>query len=173
MDASQATVMVMNEPLPKHVMEQALAELRAVWTRQIAGKGAVCPCCNRFGKRYRRSINRTMAKCVAWLAAQRGDSDGWVDVPRVAPRWLVRSNQLPTMRWWGLVERIDPEAPGVNHSGMWRCTAAGRQFAMGILAVPKYVTTYNGEPLAFSEHKVFLAECGGPFDFAEIMKDAA
>jgi hypothetical protein len=102
-----------------------LAQLRSDWDRTKSGDGGHCPVCDRWGKIYPRGINRTMARSLIWLAAKSGDGN-WVDVPNTAPAWILRSNQLPTLRWWDMVERNDTEkSPENKHSGMWRVTAFG------------------------------------------------
>ena len=145
-----------------------LAELRAIWRRAIEDEGGHCPCCDRWGKVYPRSLNETMARSMVWLAhhSQHGD---WVDVPRKAPRWLVRSNQLPTLRWWGLVERLASEDAAKKHSGLWRATSKGILFAQDRLRVPKKVYTYNAEVEGFSTETVSIRNCIESFDYSAVM----
>lgn len=150
----------------------SLADARNDWQAAIRDKGAICPCCDRFGKVYPRSINRTMARSLVWLA-HHSRAGEWVDVPSTAPRWLVRSNQLASLRWWGLVERAHP-MPGedAKHSGQWRATAKGQQFAARQIAVPERVFTYGGEPTGFSDKLVHIDHSLPNFSYAEVMGHA-
>lgn len=153
-----------------------LTRARSKWADTIKGDGGKCPCCDRWGKIYARSINATMARSLIWLAGR--EKHGiWVDVANDAPRWLVRSNQLPTLRWWGLVERAPNDDPHKKHSGMWRATTKGRQFVHGMIQVPQKVFTYDGEPADWSDDLRFIADCfKDRFDYeavmAEIYKEA-
>lgn len=155
--------------------EDFLAQQRESWQRTIAGKGGTCPCCERFGKIYKRSINTTMAYSLSWLVfTAPKDKLGWTDVPRFGPRMVVRSNQLPTLRWWGLVERNDEAAKvlDLKHVGLWRPTIKGVRFSNNQMAVPKYVFHYNDEVIRFSEEVMHIAGCGGRFSYSATMAPA-
>lgn len=136
--------------------------------------GVICPCCNRFTKVYKRRMNATMVRSLIWLVKASDEWREWVDVPNAAPKWILRSNQLPTLRWWGLVERLTKEAAKANnmtkHSGFWRPTQKGIDFANSNTLVPEFVLTLNGEPQNFVGPEVTVAEClGTKFNYAEIM----
>ncbi len=140
-----------------------LDQAKAAWAVVIKGKGGHCPCCNRWGKIYPRSINTTMAKGLVWLAAQPTNDEGYVYVAGNAPTWLLRSNQLSTLKWWGLITRPVSSDPALKHSGHWRVTRKGHAFARNRVAVPKKVFTYDGEPVDFSDETVFIEECFGEY----------
>ncbi len=118
----------------------------------VVEDGAACPCCGRWGKVYKRLINRTMGQALLWLVKAAGQGRTWVDVPETGPKWLLRSNQLSILRWWGLVERRHPDLHGrdVKYRGYWRSTRKGVNFAMGKIKVPRAVFTWDGEPICFS-----------------------
>jgi hypothetical protein len=152
--------------------DQVLNQLKSDWQDVIEHDGGHCPVCNRWGKIYGRNINRTMTISLIWLASAETDQEGWVDVPTKAPRWLVRSNQLPTLKWWGLVERKPNDKDSTNkHSGMWKVTERGARFVDGKIAVPKRAFTYNDEVLGFEDNLVLIHECfRNQFDYEEIMR---
>ena len=85
---------------------EALKQLRDQWRVVIEGDGGHCPCCDRWGKIYRRGLNSSMARSLIWLVQQPDRGDGWVHVPDNAPAWLLRSNQLGTLHLWGLLEYV-------------------------------------------------------------------
>ena len=136
--------------------------------------GARCPCCDKYVRRYRRKFNSSMARSLIWLVRewQSGrHTAGWIDVPNSAPRWLLRTNQLPTVRWWGLIERSsdDPNA-AIKHSGYWRPTPMGELFAEHRITVPKTAVTYNGEVVSFEGGSCWIDEClGVKFNYSELM----
>ena len=144
-----------------------LQELRDLWDLTKSGDGGHCPVCDRWGKIYPRGINNTMARSLIWLAS-RGDE--WVDVPNVGPIWVLRSNQLPRLRWWDMVERNDSEKSDENkHSGMWRATAFGKLFAQNKITAPSKVFTYNGEVVGRSDDMVSITTCFKlEFDYQEV-----
>ena len=141
-------------------MDSMLTRLRTVWRGVIESSGGHCPVCDRWGKIYARPINRTMARSLIWLCYANADKEGWVDVPTLAPRWVVQSNQLPTLRWWGLVERKGNEGETkTKHSGLWRPTAAGLDFVHHGTKVPKQVFTYNDTVQGNSTETVAIKDC--------------
>lgn len=137
-----------------------IEKLRAIWRGTIESSGGHCPTCDRWGKVYSRPINRTMARALVWLAYAKPDAEGWVNVPADAPRWLVQSNQLPTLRWWGLVERKGNEGETkTKHSGLWRVTAAGLDFTHHGVRIPKNVFTYNDTVQGYGTETVTIKDC--------------
>ena len=147
-------------------------QLRQKWRHSIEHDGGLCPVCDRWGRIYARGINKTMAQSLMWLCQAVKDKDGWVDVPANAPRWLVRSNQLATLRWWSLVERRGNDDPKNKHSGMWRATKLGVDFAHGVKQIPDKVYTYNGEVEVVSQNLIYIAECFKEyFDYEKMMNE--
>ena len=145
-----------------------LNDARDLWSEIILDKGAKCPCCDRWGKIYRRKINLSMCRSLSWLAAQ-DPIDDWIDVPNRAPKWLLRTNQLATLRWWDLVERrLLVKDSKKKHSGEWRATDKGREFLAGG-KIPEAVSTYDGEVVGISEELTTLNEVHNRFDYQEIM----
>jgi len=134
--------------------------------------GVRCPCCDQYARRYRRNFNSTMARSLLWLVKSwlHREDGKWIDVPRNAPRWLVRSNQLPTVRWWGLVERPPSDDPKRKHSGLWQPTPSGVAFAQGTLLIPAKAVTYRGIVEGFEGQEITVKQAlGKHFDYAEIM----
>lgn len=151
-----------------------LQEMRNAWRETIEHEGGHCPVCDRWGKVYARPINRTMARALLWLCRAESEKEGWVDVPAAAPRWLVRSNQLPTLRWWNLVERKEHEEDEKKYSGFWKPTRLGLDFVEGLAEVPKKVYTYKGEVEGFSDEKVKFRDCFQDlFDYEATMSEMA
>jgi len=148
-----------------------LEKLRAIWRGTIESSGGHCPTCDRWGKVYSRPINRTMAKALIWLAYAKPNAEGWVDVPVTAPRWVVQSNQLPTLRWWGLIERRDNEGKTkTKHSGLWRLTPAGLDFVHRGVRIPKNVFTYNDAVRGYGTETVTIKDCfADNFDYNAAM----
>lgn len=138
---------------------------------EFAIAGGVCPYCHRFAKIYGRPLNRTMVRSLAWLA--QAEDRAWVDVPNTAPKWLVRTNQLASCRWWGLVERRPNTGPtrdaSRKHLGYWRATTLGRQFVQGLADVPKTAWTYDGEVVWMDTTRVVVTDIIKGFDYREVM----
>lgn len=140
--------------------------------------GTDCPCCGRFAKVYARKINNNMARTMIWMCRVLSDMGAlfdrnvFLDVPKIAPRWVVRTNQFPALRWWGLMERLDSKDDQKRkHIGMWRPTRNGIQFAHGELTVDEKVYTLFGRVIGFGGKKVSIEDCfGRDFDYSEVMR---
>lgn len=140
-------------------------------------EGKRCPCCGRWGKIDGRRINVTMARGLIWLVRTwskgTGLRGGWVHVPSTGPRWLTKSNQHPTLRWWGLVERKPSDDPKQKSQGMWRPTSLGFKFANGRVFVPSTVYTYDNRVLGYSRDRWSVWDAlGEQFDYERAMLPA-
>jgi hypothetical protein len=105
--------------------------------------GVYCPCCNKFVKAYRRKLNATMAAALVWLVKHL-ESTGLpvAHIPTSAPRSIVRSNQLSTLKHWGLVESVrvpSPDGQATPESGGWRPTELGIAFAQNKATISSHV----------------------------------
>jgi hypothetical protein len=144
--------------------------MRRRWGETIRHGGGYCPVCTRWGSIYKRGINRTMARSLIWLNMQQGDEDGWVDVPATGPKDVLRTNQLSTLKWWGLIQRKPNDDPKKRCSGIWRVTDKGKDFISSAIRVPKYVYTYNDEVAFYGDETVALSDCFlDNFDYREVM----
>ena len=144
---------------------------REQWKHTINHKGGHCPVCDKWGKIYGLNLNGTMAKSLVWLTLAPNDEQRWVDVPKDAPRWLVRSNQLPVLERWKLIERKPSNDAKLKHSGMWRPTDMGLQFSRGKLQVPLKCWAYNNTVMGFSDDMVYIKECfKTPFHYEDAMR---
>lgn len=99
--------------------------------------GTDCPVCGRFAKIRKRNINKTMCKSLIWLVAEYQATQLPVHIQSTAPRTIVSTNQLSTLKYWGLV--ISPEY------GMWQPTQLGIDFVAGVAKVPPYVFVFADE----------------------------
>lgn len=146
-----------------------LEALRDLWKVTIEGDGGHCPCCDRWGKIYRRALNAAMARSLLWLVNQEDRGDGWVHVPSSAPPWMLRSQQLPALQMWGLVEGFDSETK-LASSGLWKPTPAGIAFAGNRTAVRKYVYVYNSTVLDTDGDEIQIGDAlGSKYNYEEIM----
>jgi len=151
--------------MTKHM---TLAEARGVWSGMITNGGGDCPCCDRWGMVYKRPLNKGMCNALVWLSKQTSKT-GWIDVPRRGPQWLTRTNQLPTMKWWGLVERRPNDDPKKKHSGMWRVTKDGAKFAVGKMRKRLKVHTYKGNVIERAGPLVSISDVIEDFDYSQVM----
>ena len=135
-------------------------------------EGIECPCCGKYTRRYRRRFNQSMARSLLWLIESAEGQSRWVDVPNEAPTWLVRTNQLPTVRWWGLIERKPNEDKKQKHSGFWRPTDDGLRWVIQGLTIPSKVVTYNGSVVGYEGERITFEDAlGVPFNYNETMQD--
>lgn len=123
---------------------------------------------------YRRKLNRTMVRGLIWLYRQRCRQGGaFIDTANLAPREMVRTNQWPSCRWWGLIEsQPNEDDPSKKESGMWRLTELGVSFTEGRTTVPSHCYHYNGETMAHSDTQTTIEQAlGEPFHYGEMMSE--
>jgi len=145
------------------------------WLQDNLNDGVRCPCCDKFARRYRRKFNATMSRSLIWLVREwQASGETWVDVPKIAPRTIVRSNQLPTIRWWGMAERpVNTDNPDLKHSGLWRPTEKGVSFALRQIKVPSTAITYDGNVESLEGDLVSIEDSlGVKFCYADLMSGA-
>ena len=143
------------------------------WHDVINGDGGHCPTCGRWGKVYSRTINMTMARSLIWLCRQSAaDPQAWIDVPNTAPRSVIRTNQLPTLAWWKLVERCPKnDVNKTKYSGLWRPTQRGWDFYRGRISVPRVVFTYNNAIQKYGDDEILIHQCFDTmFDYQTVMQ---
>jgi hypothetical protein len=152
-------------------VDQTLREASAAFFAAAEYEGSICPCCLRFGRYYKRPLNSTMARSLMWLVQfQRKHKCEWVSVPNLAPKWLTRTNQLPTCRYWGLIESQGSTTPKVKCSGVWRATDLGRDFVDCKFEISDACIEYKTEVLQWSENYVSIKEAlGVHYDYQEVM----
>jgi len=142
-----------------------LEEIKNAYKEQLQGKGGACPCCDRWGKVNSFKLTETMALALRWIQIN-GKEDGWVNVQKNAPRWILRSKTYPVLAHWDLIESSG------SRDGTWRITKMGVDFIAGFVSVPNKVYIYNNKVWDYSEKNLTFRGCFGvKFDFAEMMSD--
>ena len=139
----------------------------------IKAEGSNCPTCKRYAKIYRRKLNSTMARGLIWLWREGGyEQRLYVNFSKMPP-FLLKSNQLASNRWWGLVERAPNDDPAIKHSGMWRLTILGRNFVKGFCTVRSHIWHYNSEVLSLDGDLINIQEAlGKHFNYSEMMAES-
>lgn len=134
-------------------------------------EGIICPCCDRFAKKYTRSLNATMARGLIWLYCQTPGGFDWVNIQSTGPAWLLRSSQMSSTTLWGLVEKQPSKDRAKSASGVYRLTDRGRLFTLGLVAIPRQVIEYRGVPLEYSTDTIYIrAALQNKFDYSALMK---
>ena len=161
-----------------HVVDpnEPLSKVRAAVRAATYSTGIYCPCCGGWAKRYKYTINKSMAVGLMWLVQHyHPEQNRWVNVAHTAPRHVVQTNQLPTLRHWGLVIRPTEDplwsfSGKTKHSGLWRPTETGIEFVRGRIQMPESVVTYKGEFEQFSGNKISIREAFDTnFDYQQAM----
>lgn len=145
--------------------EQHLRKLKDEWEEAISGDGGCCPVCGKFGKVYKYKLTQSKALGLRWMQVH-ADKDGWVEVHKRGPRWMLRSKTHSLLSHWGLVESQG------SRSGIWRVTPKGRAFIDGSAVAPKSVWVYDNKVRALDAEETTFRGCFGvKFDFDELMSD--
>lgn len=144
--------------------------MRQEWSVTIKHDGGHCPCCDRWGKIAPFTLTETHALALMWLADAPCDGDGWILVPPIAPKWMLRGKNYSMMSKWNLIEHGGNNDKSKRSDGYWRITHKGLDFLLGKITVPKTAYIYNNTVQAWSEHCVAFADCFGKyFDYEYVM----
>jgi len=141
--------------------------------------GAVCPCCDRYGKRHRRKLNSGIASSLLWLVRTYHErACNWIDIPRTGPRRVVKSREPDKWAQWepALAETRPYSYGDETRRGMWRPTEAGIDFVHGRITVPSHGIFYNTRRgvVVFEETQISIQEAlGDTFDYGELMAESA
>ena len=159
-------------------METQQLEIFSGWTTLVEARaklrdgvedGIHCPCCDRWAQAYWRTINKTMARGLQWLAMKADmQPDVYIDITK-GPAWLLRSNQLATLRWWGLIKKAPNDDPKKKSSGLWALTKLGQHFLYGSVRVPRRVCTLFGDVVDVSDDLITVHAVRQYFDYSEVM----
>ena len=113
-----------------------LTEAKELLQSQIS-KGAICPCCGRYTKIYRRNINSGMAKFLKALynlnqINEMPYSANDVLKSMVSP---ARSLDYGVLVHFGVIKKVS--------TNNYQITEIGKQFVEGKISVPKFVYLQN------------------------------
>lgn len=148
-----------------------LQDLKKDWRFMIEGDGGYCPCCDRWGKISAFTITETHALALLWLSRQE-TVDGWVDVPPIAPQWMLRGKNYQTMAKWDLIRKGSRTNLATKSDGMWQVTQRGWDFIRGDISVPAKAYIYNNSVEGWSDEEVYFRNCfGKKFDYDRVMSD--
>jgi hypothetical protein len=148
-----------------------LEKLRFEWYLTIANDGGYCPCCDKWGKISSQGMSEARALTLLWIH-RTPHEDGWVNVAKLAPKWILRAKNFSLMKHWGLIESDVNTTQNRRGSGRWRVTDKGRSFINETISVPAKVWLYNDEIQGWSTDHVYFRDCFGVrFNFDEIMQE--
>lgn len=137
--------------------------------------GAICPCCDRYGKLQPRLLNSGEAQCLIWLYRRSERDDHWNDRDS-APRHVLKCGEIAKLAHWGLaVQKPNVDDPKKKESGMWKITRRGRSFVLGRLKVWSHALVYNKTCWGFKKKKRvdILDALGERFDYEKLMRESA
>ena len=144
-----------------------------LFSDDVFSSGSNCPCCGQFVKLYARRLNAGMVAGLIWIV--RASIDGaFVHLPSKAPRQVVAiAGEFARLEHWGLVQQEPNADTGKTHSGSWRPTRLGIDFAMQRVKVPTHVLLFNQSVYGFKKETfgVIKALERGRFNYRELMGD--
>ena len=120
-----------------------IEEVRETVFEDIKSKdGCVCPVCDQFCKLYKRKLNSGMTATLCWIVKEYCGE--WINVPELAPRHVIKSNEHGKLVHWGLLEsRPNNDDSTKKESGFWRPTKLGINFVHRLCKVPSHVYSHE------------------------------
>ncbi len=160
--------------MQNELFSDTLSEARAVYWGSADRDGSVCPCCERFGRKYRRKLNSGMARSLIWMLGASMRTNGeWVSVQERAPRYVLRSREMEKLESWGLLARRPTEDDeDKRESGDWKITPLGESFARNKAKVISHGVFYNRSMEKFEGYPMSIVDAlGKKFSYQELMKE--
>lgn len=164
-------------------MEPTLSQLKELWQKVSEGHGGYCPVCERWGKVYSISMTGSLVKALGWLYKEhKATGDDWINVPTSAPRSVMRSYAITSLKHWGFVKQ-KPQEPIIGKdgkvtkaktktSGLWAITPQGREFILNQVTAPKKAFIYADHVRGYSNEMVSAKEVmDKQFDYDAMMSD--
>jgi hypothetical protein len=129
--------------------EPTLSEARQALQVKL-DKGAECPCCGHYAKRYRRALSALMARYL--IALYHLTKDG---------SWVHNRDVLA---------QIENRGSNASDYGQWRITRKGMEFVEGAIRVPQRLVHVGKKIEGFSGVDITIRDAlATKFDYAELM----
>lgn len=131
-------------------------------------EGTICPCCDQLAKKYQRILLGSMVRSLIDLYHQQTNVYP-IHVTKIKGA-SAGGGSFALLRHWGLIKEAEKTDTVTRTSGFWFITYKGRDFLKANIQVPKYLDTYNGKILGFSDEMISVKDAlGNKFDYAELM----
>lgn len=152
-------------------------EIRKQLMKAKDDKMAVCPCCDRKVKLYKRPLNSSMAYGLILLRKFFKDNPDveWIHAEsyfksrKDAPSSL--RGDFAKLRYWDLVE-LQSGASSDARQGNYKILQKGIDFVEGRISVPRRVHLYNKSVVGFDEDETNInSALGDKFDYKELMRE--
>lgn len=148
-----------------NTIEEAKEHLRANWE-----KGVQCPCCGQLVRRWKHSLNTSLARTLIEMHKIRvKENREFVHIMRE----IHLTTMYGILAYWKLIEPREHFITDDHKkaSGEWRLTEKGTDFVqMGVL-LPKYVYIFNDKIDGFSEEQTNIKGClGKKFNYEELIR---
>ena len=159
-----------------------LSEARA-WLKTQIDAGAICPCCTRFAKVYKRTITSAMAYALILIerhfaAGKPLEPGGWLHVPTFLSQAKAgvsgRGGDWAKLIYWGLLEkRIGIRGDKSYRVGHYKLLPLTAKFVHGKIRVPKFAYVYNRIAFQMSKDTLSMEEAveeTNRFNYAALMR---
>lgn len=132
--------------------------------------GCRCERCGSYLKRYRRTLNSSMA--LTLLHLYKADVKGYVHVEKwLADNGHPRSGDFHKLTLWGLLDKlVEDRKDGSPRNGYYRLNGRSILFVEGKIKVQKNAVILNGNFQGFEGKEVGIREClSEKFNYEKLM----
>lgn len=155
--------------------DDTLSRARESFWANAVDEGSTCPCCDRFGRIYRRALNSGMTWWLIIFYKHTRDhqifQSGFIDV-REVKGGIERAHkcEFEKLAYWGLIEKLAVEKDEGHASGFWRITQLGRDFVEEKAQVLSHALDYNGGCRGLTGENIGIRRAlRKKFDYGELM----
>ena len=156
-------------------------------------KGCSCPACGQYVKHYKRRLNANAAKALILIynismsrpdlfSPEEENKYGFIHIQNeFSKQFKLRATgmdyiQLPR---WGLIEKKPEDKVSATkkedrykpkHSGFWRITPKGVNFALKRSTLPEYCIVFDNRTIGWGEKQINIEQAlGKKFSYQEVI----
>ncbi len=142
--------------------------------RENFKKGAECPCCGQFVKRYKRKISSSMAYGLILIYKHKKVGEEFhleMFLKSLSTSPALRGD-IPKLRFWGLLKKLTGRKEDGNpNNGYYELTQRGVDFVEEKIKVSGHVLLFNQRILGIEGELIGIKQAlKNKFSYEELMK---
>ena len=138
------------------------------WLQENIDGGAICPCCFKLDKVYRRKISTGSVKILARvyrLAARHPDRRFF----HSSEFSEINGHEWTKFKHLGLLEEAENADKTKKTSARWSISERGKAFCRGTLRIPEELILYHDKLIGVTEVNKYINEFWPNFNYQELM----
>lgn len=129
-----------------------------------------CPTCGQSVSQHTHRFTKAMAQILLKAASRFTPADRF-HLQKDLELTNNQYNNFQKLKYWNLITKAHKD--GKRLGGYWALTFDAEQLIIYGRSIPKWVKTFNNQPVEFSEETVSLKDAVGYYDLPEVWASRA